>query len=128
MLADHILSQGPESPAALTRAALARLTAYPWPGNVRELENELARAQALGGERIEVSDLSPHIASAPPASAPRTDDSLELKPQVEELERALVEEALRRTGGNQTAAAKLLGLSRYGLQKKLKRYGISGSM
>jgi transcriptional regulator of acetoin/glycerol metabolism len=88
----------------------------------------MARAAALGGDRIDVEDLSPHIATAPPVPTPSTRDSLEIKPRVEELERALVEEAMRQTNGNQTAAAKLLGLSRYGLQKKLKRYGISGSV
>jgi len=128
-LTAHILERGGGGrPASLTRACLARLSAYAWPGNVRELENELARAAALGGERIDVGDLSPHIATAPPVPTAPTRESLELKPRVEELERALVEEALRQTGGNQTAAAKLLGLSRYGLQKKLKRYGISGSV
>ncbi len=45
-----------------------------------------------------------------------------LKPRVERLERSLVREALGRSGNNQTKAAELLGLSRFGLQKKLKRY------
>ncbi|HEU5057090.1 MAG TPA: helix-turn-helix domain-containing protein, partial [Kofleriaceae bacterium] len=111
----------------IARAALARLSAYPWPGNVRELENELARAAALADGAIEVAHLSAQVAAAapaPPARAPRGRE-LQLRPQIEALERSLVEEALRRTGGNQTAAARLLGLSRFGLQKKLRRYGIA---
>ncbi len=128
-LAAHILERMADGgPPTLTRAALARLSAYRWPGNVRELENEMARAAALGGEHIDVEALSSHIAATPPAPITAARDSLEIKPRVEELERTLVEEALRQTNGNQTAAAKLLGLSRYGLQKKLKRYGISGSL
>ena len=135
-LAGHILARlaagGP--PVPLSRAALARLCAYGWPGNVRELENELARAAALAEGTIEVGDLSAHIAAASPApggassSADRPGGGgldLEIRPQVEALERELCERALQRTGGNQTAAARLLGLSRYGLQKKLRRYGIS---
>ncbi len=127
-LAAHILSRLADPPPRLTRAAVARLAGHGWPGNVRELENELARASALAGEVIDVADLSPRIATATPAAAdPAKAENLELKPQVEALERALVEEAMGRTDGNQTAAAKLLGLSRYGLQKKLKRYGLAGT-
>jgi DNA-binding protein Fis len=47
-----------------------------------------------------------------------------MRPRVEHLERSLLREALARTHGNQTGAAKLLGLSRFGLQKKLRRYGL----
>ena len=52
-------------------------------------------------------------------------DSLLLKPRVERLERSLLREALGRAANNQTKAAELLGLSRFGLQKKLKRYNFS---
>jgi DNA-binding protein Fis len=52
-------------------------------------------------------------------------DDLQLKPRVERLERSLIREALGRCGNNQTKAADLLGLSRFGLQKKLKRYRFS---
>ncbi|RMH40504.1 MAG: GAF domain-containing protein [Deltaproteobacteria bacterium] len=114
----------PARPPRLDRAALKRLCAYAWPGNVRELENELARAAALAGDVIGVADLSPAIAHADPAARPPSPDDLRLRPRVEALERALIEEAMARCHGNQTAAAKLLGLSRYGLQKKLKRYGL----
>ena len=48
-------------------------------------------------------------------------DDLRIKPRVERLERDLIARALEKTGNNQTQAAQLLGLSRYGLQKKLKR-------
>ena len=79
-----------------------------------------------------MADLSPYVAAA---SGPATSAGggartargreLQLRPQIEALERQLVEEALRRTAGNQTAAARLLGLSRFGLQKKLRRYGLA---
>ncbi len=128
-LAEHILARHAAGRAARTisRAALARLCAYPWPGNVRELENELARSAALADGAIEVAHLSAQVAAAAPAPSakPARGRELQLRPQIEALERSLVEEALRRTGGNQTAAARLLGLSRFGLQKKLRRYGIA---
>jgi transcriptional regulator with GAF, ATPase, and Fis domain len=127
-LAAHLLARSTDPAPQLTKAALARLCSYTWPGNVRELDNELARAAALaGGPRIDVADLSPHIASTSPAPRRRPGTELVLRTQVESLERALVEEALSRTNGNQTAAARLLGLSRFGLQKKLRRYGIAGT-
>jgi DNA-binding NtrC family response regulator len=95
---------------------------------VRELENELARATALADGVIDDDVLSPRLATQRAPRPPTAQDDLALKPRVEALERELVEQALERTSGNQTAAARLLGLSRFGLQKKLKRYGISGSV
>lgn len=108
--------------------ALARLCAYAWPGNVRELENEIGRAAAFASTTITSADLSSHIAGggAEGAPPPAHGTDLRLKPQVERLETSLLREALARCEGNQTRAAEALGLSRFGLQKKLKRYGIEG--
>jgi len=53
---------------------------------------------------------------------PDDPDSLFMRPRVERLERSLIREALTRCGNNQTKAAEALGLSRFGLQKKLRRY------
>jgi len=115
---------GRPAPKPFDPAVLACLLAYRWPGNVRELENEMIRADALSGPRITVGDLSPRIAAGDNASGRSAEDpdSLSLKPRVERLERSLLREALGRSGNNQTKAADLLGLSRFGLQKKLKRY------
>ncbi|HEY6477801.1 MAG TPA: sigma 54-interacting transcriptional regulator, partial [Polyangia bacterium] len=129
LMVEHFLAKvarrdGRPQPKALEPAALARLVAYRWPGNVRELENEITRADALSGARITAADLAPRIGAADEAGviAAEDHDTLTMKPRVERLERALVREALGRTGNNQTKAAELLGLSRFGLQKKLKRY------
>ena len=113
-------------PKRIDPQALARLCAYRWPGNVRELENELLRAAALSGDVIGVGDLSPQAAGTAEAALTSVDDpdSLALKPRVERLERALLREALSRHAGNQTKASEALGLSRFGLQKKLRRYGL----
>jgi transcriptional regulator with GAF, ATPase, and Fis domain/tetratricopeptide (TPR) repeat protein len=128
LIVEHLLAKraadGKAPAKPLDPAVLARLVAYRWPGNVRELENEITRAHALSGERITIADLSPAVAAAGDAEAvaPADLDSLLLKPRVERLERSLLREALGRSGNNQTKAAELLGLSRFGLQKKLKRY------
>jgi two-component system, NtrC family, response regulator AtoC len=132
LMVEHFLAKlataaGRPAPKPLDPAALARLVAHRWPGNVRELENEITRADALSGDRIGVGDLSPAVAAAgdPGAVVPDDPDSLLLKPRVERLERSLLREALGRAANNQTKAAEILGLSRFGLQKKLKRYNFS---
>jgi DNA-binding NtrC family response regulator len=131
LMVDHFRAKlakaaGRPAPKPLDPAALARLVAYRWPGNVRELENEITRADALSGDRIGIADLSPQVAAAGDAGAlPDDPDSLLLKPRVERLERTLLREALGRAANNQTKAAEILGLSRFGLQKKLKRYNFS---
>jgi transcriptional regulator with GAF, ATPase, and Fis domain len=132
LMVEHFLAKvaaaaGRTAPKPLDAAALARLVAYRWPGNVRELENEITRAEALSGDRIGIADLSPAVAAAGDLGAAVADDpdNLLLKPRVERLERSLLREALGRAANNQTKAAEILGLSRFGLQKKLKRYNFS---
>jgi DNA-binding NtrC family response regulator len=129
-LALHIMGKlGPKMD--LSRAVLRTLQSYAWPGNVRELENELTRACAMAETNtLEPHHLSPALQSAvdqSPVGESEGEEGLLLKPQVELLERDLVTRAMRTTQGNQSRAAELLGLSRYGLQKKLQRYGISRS-
>ncbi len=128
LLVEHFLGKHAKAsgrrPPRLQRAALQKLVGYRWPGNVRELENEILRSAALGGELITVEDLSPQVAAGDPEAAFDSPDDLGLKKRVERLERTLLREALERSGGNQTQAARLLGLSRFGLQKKLRRYGL----
>lgn len=108
----------------LTRAALRALAQHRWPGNVRELENALARGVAMGGDVIDVGDLPEGVVAAAarpePARAPVGDD-LRLKPALTATEQAYINAAMTRAKGNQTVAARLLGLSRFGLQKKLRR-------
>ena len=107
-------------------AALAKLCAYRWPGNVRELENEITRAAAFSGPIVTVADLSPQVRAGSDPNAALADerDGIRLRPRVERLERTLIREAMTKCAGNQTKAAKVLGLSRFGLQKKLRRYRI----
>ncbi|EDM73755.1 transcriptional regulator, NifA subfamily, Fis Family, partial [Plesiocystis pacifica SIR-1] len=109
-----------ELPLQVTASALRKLSAYPWPGNVRELENEVQRWLALCEDKVVVEDLSAAIEGS--AVGVDDPDDLELRPRIERLERELIDRAMKRTNNNQTQAAKLLGLSRYGLQKKLKRF------
>ena len=130
LLLRHFLEQAARlagnTPKTIDPAALAKLCRYSWPGNVRELENEIARAGAFAGASIGLSDLSAPIQTGQdPSEAMRNEsDSLRLKQRVERVERQLIREAMSRAQGNQTKAAALLGLSRFGLQKKLRRYNL----
>ena len=112
----------------LTVRALQRLMAYRWPGNVRELEHEMRRLvhMAEDGEVIDVASLAAPIrAAAGPSSNERPEPGgLDLAARVRLLETDLIREALRRTDGKPTHAARLLGLSRNGLAKKMRRLGI----
>ena len=105
----------------IAREALACLRAFAWPGNVRQLENEVRRALVMADDAIEVEHLSDEV-RAVAGGAPL--DELDLKAQTESLERRLIRSALERTRGNQTRAAELLGVSRFGLQKMIKRLGL----
>jgi transcriptional regulator with GAF, ATPase, and Fis domain len=107
----------------VTRAAMAKLMAFPWPGNVRQLENEIRRALVLGDGAIDVAELSTDVVRGGPG--PARGAGLDLRSRVDALETDLLNEALAKTRGNQTKAAQMLGLSRFGLQKMMKRLKIS---
>jgi two-component system response regulator AtoC len=106
-----------------TPATMRALMEYPWPGNVRELENVIERAMVLtDGPQLGIEQL-PGL-TARPAAAPASPLDLSVKRRTEELERALISEALERTRGNRTRAAKLLDLSHRALLYKIREYGI----
>jgi len=130
LLVEHFIGKySPGRPRRVARAAMDRLMAYNWPGNVRELENEVQRALALGGDLLGLEDLTAAVRGEGPGPGMgkvvgKGSDDMDLRSHVEGLERDLLHRALERTGNNQTRAAALLGLSRFGLLKKLKRYGM----
>lgn len=115
------LSARGRSDLGVSAAAMRALSRYAWPGNLRELEQEVARLSVLCESRVEKEDLSAWILSADREGGKDPDD-LRLRPRVEALEREIVARALERSQGNQSHAATLLGLSRFGLQKKLRRW------
>ena len=123
LLVTHLLARhAPGGAVKVTRAAMDRLVRFPWPGNVRQLENEIRRAVVLAEGTIDVSDLSPDVARGGPGAARGA--GLDLRARVDALEAELLREAIGKTAGNQTRAAELLGVSRFGLQKMMKRLGV----
>ena len=98
----------------LSGDAVAAIAQHPWPGNVRELENRMKRAVVMAeGRLITAADLD----LAPPALGPK---SLDLRLEVEKLERTLVQEALTMSQGNISKAARLLHVSRPYLYNLMK--------
>ena len=120
--------------ATITAGAMQALLEYRWPGNVRELENVIERALVLTDDaRIDVAQLPAEVGRQPmPAAADSPngkhadapEDDLSVKRRSESLERALIAQALDRTGGNRTRAAQLLDLSHRALLYKIREYGL----
>jgi len=107
----------------LTPAAAERLLAYAWPGNVRELENAIERAVALASwEQIVVEDLPARIREYRSSDVlVASQDPSELV-TLEEVERRYMLRVLDSVGGNKTLAARILGLDRRTLYRKLERW------
>ena len=94
----------------LSRDALDALRAYEWPGNVRELENAIERAVVLGySDRIVADDLPETVLESSSATRPR--EGTAYHQTVLDVKRRLILDAIDRSGGNYTAAARLLGIN-----------------
>ncbi len=124
--------------------AMARLIEYRWPGNIRQLENLAERLVIFSrGPEIGLADLpgevladsplpssavppaSPAFGSGPGESTPdQESDSGEILRPIDQIEKQAIIDALRRSGGNVRAAAKLIGLGQATVYRKIKRYGI----
>jgi DNA-binding NtrC family response regulator len=116
--------ESPHSVRGLSVAAMEVLLDYSWPGNVRELEHELRRLvyTCAPGQIIDAEALN-----VTPVPEARSSSALDLAARVAELERQLIAQALQRSRGNRSVAARLLGLSRNGLALKMQRLDSSAT-
>jgi DNA-binding NtrC family response regulator len=119
-LAQHFLAAVDGGhPKGLTDPALARLKTYAWPGNVRELRNAIERAAVVvRGTHIDASDFE-----FLNDDETRAEDG-SLSSSVQRVERRQIERALRDAHGNRSEAARMLGIHRQALYKKMKLYGL----
>jgi two-component system response regulator HydG len=116
---------------------MRRLMAYDWPGNVRELENCIERAVALGsGPVLQTGDLASSVLNSRPPAGPMLvpvgdDQEKSLVPLIEpsegtvplaELERRAIFRAIAEAGGDKLMAARMLGIGKTTLYRKLKEY------
>jgi two-component system response regulator AtoC len=142
LLAEHFLAKFNErlrkKVEGVDADATEVLVAYPWPGNIRELENVIERAVLFCDEsKLHASDLPPDVRGIPViANVPLPEADLHaalagegglkghVKVAMSRLEKELVSRALQQTSGNVTHAARLLKISRKGLQLKMKELGL----
>lgn len=105
----------------VTAESMQCMMEYTWPGNIRELQNAIERAFALSSEpEITPKDLPPAVASSGAIEADTATDPLPLA----EVEKRNILAALQRSGGNKKEAARILGIDRQRLYRKIEKYGI----
>jgi transcriptional regulator with GAF, ATPase, and Fis domain len=116
-------------PPIYSKAVLKLLNSYHWPGNVRELKNFSERMLILfSGRKVEPENL-PQDFRATPSQQAQSNGRFQLPEQglnMDELEASLIEQALVKTFGNRSKAARMLGLSRDTLLYRMKKYAIEG--
>jgi len=131
LLADHFLRKYSEkynkTVDGFTQTALSAMFSYRWPGNVRELESAVERAVLLcKADHIEVNDLL--FTAAEPAAPTNNEFRVPPDMTLEEIEKEVIFQALRRTKGNKQAAANALGIYRPRLYSKIRKYKLSEFM
>jgi two-component system, NtrC family, response regulator HupR/HoxA len=131
LLCEHFLNKCAQEkgikPKVMTKRALEKIFDYTWPGNIRELENEMERVTVLAGaeSKITVDMLSARIREYGERSKVQgVRIQGKLRDALEELEREMIREGLKRTGWNKSRLAKELGISRAGLINKVEKYNL----
>jgi two-component system response regulator HydG len=124
LLADHFLrrfsAKNGKSVRGFSPEALAALEDYAWPGNVRELEHAVERAVVLArGDVLDVGDLPDTVRKGPRGAAGHV--VIPIGTPLEEVERRVLHETLRHTGGDKSMAARLLGIATRTIYRKLER-------
>lgn len=111
---------------SITPAAMDRLCAYDWPGNIRDLENAVQSAMILCPDGvIDVSQLPARIKGYEQVDTPiALGDSNDIREVNAQVEKELIQETLKKFGGNRTLTAEALNVSRKTLFNKMKKYGL----
>jgi DNA-binding NtrC family response regulator len=129
LLAYHFLTQKCKAMnkdvQSIARESMELLCQYTWPGNIRELENVIERAVALAsGPEIQAGDLPEYISNLSVETYRRRDSEF---PTLEEQEKNYIKWVLDKCDGNKTKAAKIMGIDRVSLWRKIKRFEFDSS-
>jgi len=129
LLVDHFIQkfsrQSHRAVTGIEPDALAALMSHRWPGNIRELEHTIERAVLLGTEnRITLRNLPPQIIARQDGAPPLT-QAVAKGYTLRELEKEYIKRVLESTRGNKTEAAKILGVDRTTLYRKLLEYKVN---
>ncbi len=127
LLVDHFLGKFGAAEVRVTGEAMALLGEHDWPGNVRELESSIERALILRKNKEELDPGDIVLGKVRGTEADSTPGTVEIPEGglvLEDVEKNLIVEALRKTKGNQSAAARLLGISRQTLIYRMQKYTI----
>jgi len=119
---DHFAEQYRRDRPEMSTADQERLLSHFWPGNIRELRNLAERTVVLGPEGFNLEVI--HHSAMP--GMPKLEEGFSLSQHLENVERSILEEALRQSDGDRTAAGRLLGVERNTLRYKLNKYGLLG--
>jgi DNA-binding NtrC family response regulator len=131
LLTDYFLKQFSQkyskTSKTISPSAASAMYKYHWPGNVRELESTIERAVLLSkGDQIELEDLP--FNQAPPPAMNNSDFHIPAGMTLEDIERRVIYEMLRRNNGNKQATANALGIYRPRLYSKIKKYNLTEFM
>jgi DNA-binding NtrC family response regulator len=129
LLVDHFIEKyardAGKRVTGIQPTAIAALKAHSWPGNVRELENVIHRSLLItDGPEITDADLPPGLGSTAGDGVGGSSAPISVAMSLDELERAAIEKALKRHGGNLSDVARQLGIGRSTLYRKLEQYGL----
>jgi two-component system response regulator PilR (NtrC family) len=130
LLINHFLGRTSDKPKKITPEAMKLMIDYAWKGNVRELENVIERVALLTDkDEITPANLPPEVAnqgrSDVKSLAGLTDEGIDLEQLIVDIEKTYLLQALDKTNGIKTDAAKMLGLSFRSFRHRLQKYGIN---
>ena len=131
MLANHFIKEirqvMPKDVRSISEEAMGIISRHCWPGNIRELRNMLEGAMIrCKGTQIETDHLPPGLDTPSQTIRPDITSGSTLREQIEQAEKAIIEQALRMADYNRSKTAQLLGIHRTGLYQKMKKYRIAG--
>jgi transcriptional regulator with GAF, ATPase, and Fis domain len=121
-LAQQVADESGRDPRTISEDALVALQAYSWPGNVRELRNEVQRLNMLDRGEVKLDELSLSVLQADTGDSIHFEETTSLPDRLQAVEIQAIRQVIALEAGNRTSAARVLGISRYSLLRKIEKY------